>query len=79
MNIGAIIKEKRQKKDLTQEQLAEYLNVSVSSASCDPYRFTKNHTETHTEIVLKRIQHKEFDFLYGYPEFEELLKRCQTA
>ncbi len=33
MNIGAIIKEKRQKKDLMQEQLAEYLNVSVSAVS----------------------------------------------
>ena len=33
MNIGAVIKEKRQKKDLTQEQLAEYLNVSVSAVS----------------------------------------------
>ena len=33
MNIGAIIKEKRQKKDLTQEQLAEYLHVSVSAVS----------------------------------------------
>ena len=33
MNIGAVIKTKRQAKDLTQEQLAEYLNVSVSAVS----------------------------------------------
>lgn len=33
MNIGTIIKSKRQKRDLTQEQLAEYLNVSVSAVS----------------------------------------------
>lgn len=33
MNIGTVIKENRQKKDLTQEQFAEYLNVSVSAVS----------------------------------------------
>lgn len=33
MNIGAIIKTKRRAKDLTQEQLAEYLNISVSAVS----------------------------------------------
>ncbi len=33
MNIGAKLKELRHKKDLTQEQLAEYLNVSVSAVS----------------------------------------------
>ena len=33
MNIGRVIKTKRQEKDLTQEQLAEYLNVSVSAVS----------------------------------------------
>ena len=33
MNIGSIIKTKRQAKDLTQEQLAEYLNISVSAVS----------------------------------------------
>ena len=33
MNIGSTIKKYRQQKDLTQEQLAEYLNVSVSAVS----------------------------------------------
>ena len=33
MNIGCVIKNNRRKKDLTQEQLAEYLNVSVSAVS----------------------------------------------
>jgi len=33
MNIGTVIKAKRHRKDLTQEQLAEYLNVSVSAVS----------------------------------------------
>ena len=33
MNIGSVIKAKRREKDLTQEQLAEYLNVSVSAVS----------------------------------------------
>lgn len=33
MNIGEVIKKSRRKKDLTQEQLAEYLNVSVSAVS----------------------------------------------
>ncbi len=33
MNIGAIIKKNRREKDMTQEQLAEYLNVSVSAVS----------------------------------------------
>ena len=33
MNIGSVIKSKRREKDLTQEQLAEYLNVSVSAVS----------------------------------------------
>ncbi len=32
-NIGAIIKQKRRAKDLTQEQFAEYLNISVSAVS----------------------------------------------
>lgn len=38
MSIGSIIKAKRKQKDLTQEQFAEYLNVSVSAVSqweCD--------------------------------------------
>lgn len=33
MNIGSVIKAKRRQKDLTQEQLAEYLGVSVSAVS----------------------------------------------
>ncbi len=33
MDIGSVIRAKRRQKDLTQEQLAEYLNVSVSSVS----------------------------------------------
>jgi len=33
MNIGTVIKKYRNKRDLTQEQLAEYLNVSVSAVS----------------------------------------------
>ena len=33
MNIGTIIRAKRQQKDLTQEQFAEYMNVSVSAVS----------------------------------------------
>lgn len=33
MNIGAIIKKYRNQRDLTQEQLSEYLNVSVSAVS----------------------------------------------
>lgn len=33
MKIGSIIKKQRQARDLTQEQLAEYLNVSVSAVS----------------------------------------------
>ena len=33
MNIGNVIKKYRRQKDLTQEQLAEYLNVSVSAVS----------------------------------------------
>ena len=33
MNIGTVIRTKRQEKDLTQEQLADYLNVSVSAVS----------------------------------------------
>lgn len=33
MNIGSTIKKLRRQKDLTQEQLAEYLNVSVSAVS----------------------------------------------
>ncbi|MBQ9079623.1 MAG: helix-turn-helix transcriptional regulator [Clostridia bacterium] len=33
MNIGSVIKKARREKDLTQEQLAEYLNVSVSAVS----------------------------------------------
>jgi transcriptional regulator with XRE-family HTH domain len=33
MSIGSIIKSKRKQKDLTQEQFAEYLNVSVSAVS----------------------------------------------
>lgn len=33
MNIGSIIKKMRREKDMTQEQLAEYLNVSVSAIS----------------------------------------------
>ena len=33
MNIGSVIKTKRREKDLTQEQLAEYLSVSVSAVS----------------------------------------------
>ena len=33
MNIGAKIKQLRKEKDLTQEQLAEYLNVSISAVS----------------------------------------------
>ena len=33
MNIGTIIKKLRHQRDLTQEQLAEYLNVSVSAVS----------------------------------------------
>ena len=33
MKIGFIIKKQRQARDLTQEQLAEYLNVSVSAVS----------------------------------------------
>ena len=33
MNIGIKIKEFRHQKDLTQEQLAEYLNVSVPAVS----------------------------------------------
>lgn len=33
MSIGSIIKAKRKQKDLTQEQFAEYLNVSVSAVS----------------------------------------------
>ena len=33
MNIGLIIKTKRQQKDLTQEQFAEYFNVSISAVS----------------------------------------------
>ena len=33
MNIGTVIKTRRREKDLTQEQLAEYLNVSVSAVS----------------------------------------------
>ncbi len=33
MNIGEVIKKARRKKDLTQEQLAEYLGVSVSAVS----------------------------------------------
>lgn len=33
MNIGSIIKTKRQQKDLTQEQFAEYFNVSVPAVS----------------------------------------------
>jgi len=38
MSIGSIIKAKRKQKDLTQEQFAEYLNISVSAVSqweCD--------------------------------------------
>ena len=33
MNIGMTIKKYRKKRDLTQEQLSEYLNVSVSAVS----------------------------------------------
>ncbi len=33
MNIGAMIKKLRNERDLTQEQLAEYLNISVSAVS----------------------------------------------
>ena len=33
MNIGAKIKQLRKERDLTQEQLAEYLNVSISAVS----------------------------------------------
>ena len=33
MTIGSVIKSKRQQKDLTQEQFAEYFNVSVSAVS----------------------------------------------
>ncbi len=33
MNIGIVIKKYRRQKNLTQEQLAEYLNVSVSAIS----------------------------------------------
>ena len=33
MSIGSIIKATRKQKDLTQEQFAEYFNVSVSAVS----------------------------------------------
>ena len=33
MSIGSIIKAKRKQKDLTQEQFAEYFNISVSAVS----------------------------------------------
>ena len=33
MNIGSIIKKLRRERDMTQEQLAEYLNISVSAIS----------------------------------------------
>jgi transcriptional regulator with XRE-family HTH domain len=33
MDIGTVIKKTRREKDMTQEQLAEYLNVSVSAVS----------------------------------------------
>ncbi len=66
------------KNDALQLKKQNYTSIFVSAASCNPKRFTKNYTETHTEIILKRLKHKEFDFLQNDPAFIELIKNYQT-
>ena len=66
------------KNDTLQLKNQNFTSVFVSSASCDPNRFTKNYTETHTQIILKRLKHKEFEFLQNDPAFIELMQKYQT-
>lgn len=56
-----------------------FTSAFVSAAKSDSSKTLKNYTETHTEIILKRIRHKEFDFLCDDPEFTDLIKRYQNA
>ncbi len=63
MNIGSIIKIKRQQKDLTQEQFAEYLNVSVSAVS--QWESGKNMPDASLLVPLAEFFDITLDELFG--------------
>lgn len=63
MNIGSIIKKMRREKDMTQEQLAEYLNVSVSAIS--QWESEKTMPDISLLPVISNVLNITSDYLLG--------------